>query len=352
MCVVERMSWSLSITMLNVVLLLFVTISCARLSTVSAELSPEDVKYLAKYNARIYAVTNNSVFAFGKDDDNFPLLGKETEGAVVSEPTEIVELRDEAIVQLCSSSRHMLARSTTGRVWAWGSNAHGELGLGSERDYHRRPMMVEVNATIDSITCGHLSSFATSLLGDLYSWGWNKYGQLGHGDYETRNVPTKVNSISNVLSVATSEHWMTMALRLDGHDVVAWGADISSEPSSVEMNGINVREVVMIDNVIIVLADTGMLYKKETPKDAPKLFYSGDMSIMTIAQGGGNRRPQFLVAQARSGGLLVWWDVHANGESSFTTVTLRELALRDDINIVSLAFPGTFYNLLLPKSAV
>ena len=26
--------------------------------------------------------------------------------------------------------------------------------------------------------------------GLLYTWGWNKYGQLGHGDHDSRDVPT------------------------------------------------------------------------------------------------------------------------------------------------------------------
>ena len=28
--------------------------------------------------------------------------------------------------------------------------------------------------------------------GDLYTWGWNAYGQLGHGDTVTRDVATRV----------------------------------------------------------------------------------------------------------------------------------------------------------------
>ena len=28
--------------------------------------------------------------------------------------------------------------------------------------------------------------------GDLYTWGWNDYGQLGHGDTLSRDLPTIV----------------------------------------------------------------------------------------------------------------------------------------------------------------
>lgn len=331
---------------------LIVSIFLAQNFNLFAELISKDVNYLVKINARIYAITNNSVYAFGKDDDNFPLFAIEAKSSVVTKPTEIVELGNQTIIQLCSSNRHMLALTDNGHIWAWGSNAYGELGLASDLDYYHRPTLIELEAKIDLISCGHLSSYAISSVGDLYSWGWNKYGQLGHGDYDSRNVPTKVNSISNIFNVGTGENWLTIALPLDQSEVYAWGADFSSHPVPLEMNRILVKDVAMIDEMIIMLDNSGVLFKMDSPKDVPKVFYSGDMTIISIEQGGGNRRPQFLIAQTMKGGLLVWWDVHANGQNSFTTLNMRELALRDDINICSLTFSNVFFNLLLSQTAV
>ena len=42
----------------------------------------------------------------------------------------------------------------------------------------------------------HLFLFSSSSVdGELYTWGWGVYGQLGHGDSETLDVPTLVNSL-------------------------------------------------------------------------------------------------------------------------------------------------------------
>lgn len=41
--------------------------------------------------------------------------------------------------------------------------------------------------------------------GDLYTWGKNDCGQLGLGDRVNRKTPTKVDTISNVVRVSTSD---------------------------------------------------------------------------------------------------------------------------------------------------
>ena len=33
--------------------------------------------------------------------------------------------------------------------------------------------------------------------GELYSWGENICGQLGHGDFDDRSAPTKLNSLGD-----------------------------------------------------------------------------------------------------------------------------------------------------------
>ena len=38
--------------------------------------------------------------------------------------------------------------------------------------------------------------------GSLFSWGYGKYGQLGHGNNSNLSVPTKISTLSNVVSIA------------------------------------------------------------------------------------------------------------------------------------------------------
>ena len=53
-------------------------------------------------------------------------------------------------------------------------------------DYYRK---------IIQISCGSDHSFALSNIGEVYSWGLNFKGQLGHGDVENRYEATIVASL-------------------------------------------------------------------------------------------------------------------------------------------------------------
>ena len=37
--------------------------------------------------------------------------------------------------------------------------------------------------------------------GKVFTWGSNEFGQLGHGDYEHRHIPTKVESLDGLFIV-------------------------------------------------------------------------------------------------------------------------------------------------------
>jgi alpha-tubulin suppressor-like RCC1 family protein len=47
----------------------------------------------------------------------------------------------------------------------------------------------------DSVACGWRHSFIVDTTGKLYSCGWSKYGQLGHGNLDTLTVPAIVTGL-------------------------------------------------------------------------------------------------------------------------------------------------------------
>ena len=47
------------------------------------------------------------------------------------------------------------------------------------------------------VACGWRHTIAVSYSGALYTYGWSKYGQLGHGDLEDHLVPHKLEALSN-----------------------------------------------------------------------------------------------------------------------------------------------------------
>lgn len=116
---------------------------------------------------------------------------------------------------------HSIALKTNGTLWSWGSNASGQLGIGS---YVRNTTPVQVGtATWSDIAAGTSHTLAIQTDGTLWAWGANANGQLGDGTTTNQNVPVQIGSDTNWTKVsAGSRH--SAAIRADG-TLWAWGAN-------------------------------------------------------------------------------------------------------------------------------
>jgi alpha-tubulin suppressor-like RCC1 family protein len=95
-----------------------------------------------------------------------------------------------------------LSLSQTGSIRSSGSNAHGQLGLQDALDRNQPNLIKSFSENMFpmiSVACGSTHSLAITSLSEVYSWGGNQFGQLGQGDYLSRNLPTKVRRISLVI---------------------------------------------------------------------------------------------------------------------------------------------------------
>ncbi|GIQ80518.1 hypothetical protein KIPB_001328 [Kipferlia bialata] len=99
-------------------------------------------------------------------------------------------------VDVCSGQQHTLALSSNGRVFAWGKNGNGQLGLGDTRT---RKTPVELpssafdEAPIKAIACGSLHSMAVTEDGAVYMWGNNDKYQLGQYNMRRQVSPVLLN---------------------------------------------------------------------------------------------------------------------------------------------------------------
>lgn len=48
------------------------------------------------------------------------------------------------------------------------------------------------------VACGWRHSISVSASGALYTFGWSKYGQLGHGNFEDHLVPHKLEALHGI----------------------------------------------------------------------------------------------------------------------------------------------------------
>jgi ABC-type multidrug transport system ATPase subunit/alpha-tubulin suppressor-like RCC1 family protein/CRP-like cAMP-binding protein len=120
---------------------------------------------------------------------------------------------------------HGLAVKGDGAVWAWGYNAHGQIGTGQVGEPVLTPVEVPGLSGVIAVAGGEFHSLALAADGTVWAWGENDKGQLGDGTTTDSPVPIQVPGLSNVAAIdADGDH--SYALRRDG-TIVAWGDNSS-----------------------------------------------------------------------------------------------------------------------------
>ena len=117
---------------------------------------------------------------------------------------------------VAAGSGFTLAIKTSGTLWAWGTNASGQLGLGDTFG-HSGIEQVGTSAHWTLVRAGSDQSAALRDDGTLWTWGYNGVGQLGLGDHANRSSPTRVG---------TDADWIDVAI--DGHGIAVKGGATST----------------------------------------------------------------------------------------------------------------------------
>jgi alpha-tubulin suppressor-like RCC1 family protein len=131
-------------------------------------------------------------------------------------PRLIEALSGVAVKHVAAGEYHSMVLTRDGDVFTWGWGRFGELGHGNT-DQQLVPKRVEGLTNVTDIASGGRHSLAVGGGGAVYTWGYNYRGQLGlgdHGDGTDRDVPTEVPGVNEVVTVAGSYH--SFALSRDG----------------------------------------------------------------------------------------------------------------------------------------
>lgn len=110
--------------------------------------------------------------------------------------------------------KHAALVTRQGEVFTWGEESGGRLGHGVEADVIH-PRLVESLASYnaDFVACGEFHTCAISVAGELYTWGdgTHKVGLLGHGTDVSHWIPKRVAGPLDGLQVAyvTCGTWHT-----------------------------------------------------------------------------------------------------------------------------------------------
>ena len=115
---------------------------------------------------------------------------------------------------------HSAAITTDGDLYTWGYNDYGQLGDGTTKI---KSTPVKIMNDVASVSLGGVHSAAITTDGDLYTWGYNDYGQLGDGTTKIKSTPIKI--MNDVASVSLGGAH-SAAITTDG-DLYTWGCNNS-----------------------------------------------------------------------------------------------------------------------------
>uniref|UniRef100_A0A8C1RKY6 HECT and RLD domain containing E3 ubiquitin protein ligase 4 n=1 Tax=Cyprinus carpio TaxID=7962 RepID=A0A8C1RKY6_CYPCA len=125
----------------------------------------------------VFLLEDGTVYTCGCND-----LGQLGHDKARKKPEQVMSLDAQNIVAVSCGEAHTLALNDKGQVFAWGLGSDGQLGLSNIEDRIRIPRTVKSlsEVHIAQVACGNCHSLALAR-GQIFSWGQNKYGQLGLG---------------------------------------------------------------------------------------------------------------------------------------------------------------------------
>ncbi|GMP23133.1 hypothetical protein CsSME_00000846 [Camellia sinensis var. sinensis] len=110
---------------------------------------------------------------------------------------------------------HTVCISADGDVYSFGGNQFGQLGTGTDQA-ETLPRLLDApsleNNHAKIVSCGARHSAVVTDDGKVFCWGWNKYGQLGLGDVIDRNIPSQVPIDGCVSKNIACGWWHTLML--------------------------------------------------------------------------------------------------------------------------------------------
>ena len=101
-------------------------------------------------------------------------------------------LTGQKVISVACGNKHTVCVTEDGSVYSWGSGKMGALGLGQDNnDSHSQPVKVQGLSNIVRVDCGTYHTLALDSNGKLYSFGENTYGQLGLTSHSLKEASPK-----------------------------------------------------------------------------------------------------------------------------------------------------------------
>ncbi|XP_049920866.1 X-linked retinitis pigmentosa GTPase regulator-like isoform X2 [Epinephelus moara] len=157
---------------------------------------------------------NGKLFMFGSN--NWGQLGLGSK-VTVNKPTCVKALKSEKVEFVACGRNHTLISTAQGKVFASGGNSEGQLGLGDceERTAFQRVAFFDSRGPIKMLAAGSNTSAALTESGKLFMWGDNTEGQIGLGKESHASSPQEV-SVGQPISWVSCGYYHSAFVTVDG----------------------------------------------------------------------------------------------------------------------------------------
>ena len=249
-----------------------------------------------------------------------------------------------------------LAIDTNDNLWSWGANDSGQLGNGTTDNKLNVFTKISFDGTPKKICSSGNSKYVIDSNGDLWSWGNNKYGQLGNGGTSNVLVPTKLNLSFKVSDIAC-ESSSSILLDIDGN-LYAWGNNdygnlgTSNKYPTLLASGIKFKSIDTYGEAHVAVSVNGEIYRwgREAKGNGttlivskePTLKYNNKNFVKTVVSNYGH-----LIALDENGHL---WTQGSNGNGQLgngsTSYSSSLNSIMEDTKFIDIAiFSSTSYAL-------
>ena len=173
-----------------------------------------------------------NIFTFGQFQSQlgYGLFGKKN---LQTSPRRVDSLIGETIVTVSAAKYTTFAVTQNGRLFGWGVGAGGRLGTGDERT-SILPALIRGPFETRKVRCVAAAkhhTLAVTRTGQLYSWGGEMYGKLGHGarhadEHRVCLTPRQVDGELRKQKVATIAAGLSHSVAITAEGALyAWGSN-------------------------------------------------------------------------------------------------------------------------------
>eukprot|EP00854_Cymbomonas_tetramitiformis_P034665 gene34665-biopygen35230 len=144
----------------------------------------------------VYLTSDGQAFATGRNEE-----GQLGDGTTTGKSTPEQVLSKYTVVKASAGSYHTMFLTHDGKVFVTGSNSHGQLGVGSADDSIFTPVEAMSGRTVMSMAAGYSHTLCVTSEHKVYAAGSNEHGQLGDGTSENRLTLVRVMQTYDVTAV-------------------------------------------------------------------------------------------------------------------------------------------------------